>query len=444
MPRVRLTAQSVESLPAVDGRRTDYSDALCPGLVLRVSPTARTWACVWWSSGKLRRVTIGKIGRYTLAQAREEARRILQAGPPTPRGLTVARMLEQAIAQLSLADSTRREWQRVSDHDLIPALGERPAAEVERGEIRAVLREIGRRAPTASNRALTVIRRAYTWAVAEELVRVSPCLGLSRLYHEQPRDRILSPDELRRLIAACARLRLRDVPHPETGEPDPTGWSYADATLLLLLCGVREAAVLGMRAGELEGLDGREPLWTVPASRAKRRVHGPQAGRPHHVPLSPWAVKVVRRRLAAVCPLDTDLLFPSAAAPGRPAAWSSHWTSELRDDMRPVAEDGGPGPLDPPWTIHGLRTALGTHLVEQGLASPTVADLILGHALPGSKVARIYVRAELLPERRAALERWAAWLERLAEPTAGAKVLSWDRPHGVSFGSVAGPDRSGA
>ena len=208
-----------------------------------------------------------------------------------------------------------------------------------------------------------------------------------------------------------------------------------------------------MRRSELDDLDGKAPLWTVPAERAKRQLRGKQADKPHHVPLTPQAVAVIRRRIAEVDlmfppdddeqPEAFDCLFPArAAATGQdvPIAWGSNWMDELRDEMRSVAcdDDGrvlGPGEEDPRWTAHGIRHTLGTLLVAELGVTLHVADLILGHTLPTptagqvtsvvSKAGQIYIRAPFLEERRAALARWAQWLERLAEPA--AKVLSFRR-----------------
>ncbi len=419
MPVVRLTSTNVHTLAAVDGKRTDYADALLPGLVLRVSPNGvRSWS-VLFSRGHGRagrrtvRVTLGKLDRIPLQQAKEDARKILEAGAaPASSGLTVEALVNRALADLELRPTTRHEWERLAKKELIPGLGARPAAELERGDVRAWLREIGRRSHVTSNRALTVLRRAYSWGIAEELVKTSPCVGLVKLYEEQASERVLNADELRRLLGALARLR--------------DSWpAYADATLLLLLTAVREAAVLGLRRDELQSLDGREALWILPAERSK-------SGRTHHVPLSPAAVAVVRRRLAAVDEAfgeerKMQHLFPVGgrrAGEDRPMTWSSNWVEQLRDQMRPVGEDCTPGPFDARWTIHGLRHTAGTHLVED-LGTPLhVASLLLGHTAPGPRVTGIYVRAELLPERRAALERWAAWLEQLATPVRRGKILA--------------------
>jgi integrase len=76
-----------------------------------------------------------------------------------------------------------------------------------------------------------------------------------------------------------------------------------------------------------------------------------------------------------------------------------------------------------PWTIHGLRHAVGTHLREDLGVRADVVSMILGHRLGGPAATRLYDRAQLLPERRAALVAWAAWLERVVRSEGGAEVV---------------------
>ena len=106
--------------------------------------------------------------------------------------------------------------------------------------------------------------------------------------------------------------------------------------------------------------------------------------------------------------------------------WPSSWVRELREEMRGIAVDDeghptGPAPLDPRWTIHGLRHAAATQMREHLAVDRDVVSLLLAHALPG--VTSVYDRAEKLAERRAALERWGEWLERLRAPQAKGRVV---------------------
>jgi integrase len=404
MPVTRLTAANVKTLPPRGQKRTDYTDAILPGFVLRVSPTgARSYAVSVWSRGRKRRVSLGPITRTPLVTAREYARRVietlsrgeepapLEAGPDP---LTVARLVRRCLDDITLRETTRTEWERLASREIVPALGPRRAAAVRRADIREWLRPIAARSKHTARHALELLRRCYTWGVREDLLAASPCVGLEPPGRTSG-DRVLSADELWALQRALDRGGRR---YP----------AYAAATRLLLLTAVRRSAVLGMRRSELEDLDGREPRWIVPAERMK-------GGRAHVVPLSPAAVAIVRERMKAC---TTEHLFPLGHGTKRqdcPMGWSGTWRSWLRRRLaralnarRRVA---GLGPVAVPrWRTHDLRHAAATHLREDLGVRPDVVSLLLSHAPAGPSVSRIYNRAELLAERRAALEAWALWL----------------------------------
>jgi hypothetical protein len=63
--------------------------------------------------------------------------------------------------------------------------------------------------------------------------------------------------------------------------------------------------------------------------------------------------------------------------------------------------------------------------------SSEVVSLILGHTPPGARATRVYNRAELLPERRAALVAWGRWLDRLkTDEPQPARVVAIRRNRG--------------
>jgi integrase len=69
---------------------------------------------------------------------------------------------------------------------------------------------------------------------------------------------------------------------------------------------------------------------------------------------------------------------------------------------RTIAERLG-RPL-PPWVVHDLRRSMATHMERIGVA-PHVIEVCLGHVLKG--VAGTYRQYGYLPEKAAALQRWA-------------------------------------
>jgi len=65
----------------------------------------------------------------------------------------------------------------------------------------------------------------------------------------------------------------------------------------------------------------------------------------------------------------------------------------------------------PAWRIHDLRRSAVTGMAELGIR-PDVIELCVNH-VSGTRggIAGVYNRSELLPERRAALERWAVQVQ---------------------------------
>lgn len=416
MPVARLSALNVGRLAAIDGKRTDYNDALLPGFVLRVTPGgARTYAVAVWSDGAKRRLTIGRVGQMELEEARAQAREALgrvQKGRPlragAPKDLTVAKLVGDCIKDLQLRPSTKKEWDRYLLVEIGPSIGSRPAEQLRRSEVREWARAIKARSGWSANQAFALLRRAYSWGLAEELVETSPCERMPLPYAGSPSERVLSDVELWILQRALGRLKS----------------SYSDVVRLLLLTGVRRSAVLGMRREELQDLDGPKARWIIPGGHEGRS----KSGRGHVVPLSAPAIALLKARLEAV---PGPYLFPIAgrrAGDEAAAGWSSRYRDQLKTRVaRTMAAWRRLKELKPekmrPWKIHSLRHSMATHMREDlGIASDVVS-LALGHAVPGAPVTRVYDRADRLGERRAALEAWAGWLSSLGLPREPGRVI---------------------
>jgi integrase len=422
VPSVILHPKAVATLPLVDGRTTEYRDAVVPGLVLRVTPSGHRSFCSRYRRGgrsaPYRRITFGPLGKISLVKARKLAREVfvqLAAGKDPaaehrrelarstlPR--TVEDLVTRCLGRLELRASTRREWERIAATEIGPALGRRPVDELGRAEVREWREAIAERSTHTANAAFKVLRRAYSWALKQDLVAVSPCAGLGMPAPEVRNDRWLRPHELRALWVA-----LGDV-----AQESP----YPDVVRLLLLTALRRGEVLGARREEfheLEEVEGAEPRWIVPAERTKGALE-------HVVPLSRQAAELVRRRLESV---KGTCLFP-ALGEDRPAAWMSGFVELLRERVLELVREE----LEDPeaevsrWTIHGIRHTVATHLQDSLKVADDVVALILGHRPPGLTDAdRIYLRGRKLDERRRALERWADWLERTAAAEPERKVV---------------------
>src|SRR5262245_54562430 len=133
MPTITLTAASVERLKTPASGQVEYYDRRLPSFGLRLSyHGSKSWFLMTRLDGKLIRVTLGRCPTLSLAEAREEARRVLNlaAGGKDPRQIkseakqkrrnerrnsfgVCADEFLQKYAERHLRPSTQREYQRI-------------------------------------------------------------------------------------------------------------------------------------------------------------------------------------------------------------------------------------------------------------------------------------------------------------------------------------------
>lgn len=390
---------------------------------------SRTWTLRYRAEGGRRR---WRLGSLSLAKARRAAQAILgqiAAGKDPQEGRagarlrargrraagTVADLVERLIRvrEADLAENTVRSWRGILKNHVRPSvLGHMEPSEVARRDVRRLLDDMAPQTPVASNRALELLRVAFGWAVDREILATSPCVGLHKT-PERGRDRVLSHDELRRVLLAldveetgepsemlerlCGRA-AEGADEPEAAAQDvgragaaelavPPRPIEAAAWRLLLLTGLRATEVLAAPWGEVD-LSARR--WTIPAERMK-------AGRRHVVPLSTAAVAVLTRLrdLAG----ESPFVLQSPRNPARHLRTLQHSLARLHS----LSQTEG-------WSAHDIRHTLRSELSALGIGFEA-KELILAHALPG--LAGRYDHHSFLPERAAALETWAAVLDRV-------------------------------
>ncbi len=432
-----LTDALIGSLRKREGR-LEVADSVAPGLRLRRTREGDLVWSLWYR----RRNAPGSATRYrlgtyspdpekglTLAAARTEARawasKIEKHGADpqgdlqakredererrrAPKPQTVAGLVAKALPKLNLRPATLKEWTRRLKADILPAsFSSKAAAALKPSEVEEWLAGIAERSGHSANSARTVLLRCYSWAVERKILAVSPIAGVPKPdadAEKKQSERVLAADELRAVLLALDEIET---------EGFVSRIAYADAARLLLLTGVRRSAVLGMKRGEVEGLGTHGARWVIPGDRSKN-------GKPHLVPLSVQAERLIERRLAAV---KTAHLFPQygkdAEAIEKAMTWSSHFVEDLKTRAARIL-----GRKMETWKVHGFRSSLATHSREVLKVGGDVVSLMLSHTPPGARITRVYDRSDLLDERRAALIAWARWLDRIkSEDAAGAKVL---------------------
>lgn len=388
MPRIKLTKNSIDALPTP---QTDvvYWDVGCPGFGVKVTPKGRKVFVVLYRTGgagsRLRKFTIGPHGRVTLHQARVAAQKIftakLEGRDPAAekrdakRRITADRvedLLESFIAQYVSQRRSAPEISRLLRREVGGAWGNGSIHEIsKRTVVELVTAIVQRGAPVAANKTLKVVKTFLRWCVGHGVLDKSPAEGVPLPTKEIARDRVLSDQELARVIIAARKI----------------SGPYSSIVELLALTGQRREEVA---QATWEEFDLERRTWIIPKTRTKN-------GKVHIVHLSEESLRVLR-----ACEQGNRYLFPSRGK--KPFNEFSRAKRKL-DQYSGVIS----------WRLHDLRRTCVSGIARLGIP-PHVADKILNHqsgTIAG--VAAVYQRHEFLPERREALERWASHVWRVVE-----------------------------
>ena len=232
------------------------------------------------------------------------------------------------------------------------------------------------------NRVQAVISRMFTVALDRSLIDAHPVARLIKRFKEQPRDRVLSDDELRALVAGL----------------DAQPGAASDALRLRLLLGQRGKETAGMRWDELDLEAG---VWTLPRPRTKTKQ------RPHVVALPATALTLLKKRRARAAD-DEPRVFPDLDLTG--------------DDHKALGVIHGGA-----YTWKDTRRTTATRLADLGF-DETVIGRLLNHA-KYSITSKHYNTHAYVDEIRQALTAWDTELQRVLanKPRKKTNVLTMRR-----------------
>ena len=350
---VTISKRSVDALAAHD-KDAVYWDRALQGFGIRVYPSGRkTYVVQCRGPNGSRRVTIGRHGAVTAPEARTRAAAVIDRikqgeepvpVPPAPEP-TVADLTERfmrAHVKVNCKPATAAFYRLALDRHILPALGSKSVAAVERAHVMAL--HYGLRAtPVTANRTIDILSRMLTLAEAWRLrpAGSNPCRGVRR-YREKKRERFLSPEEVRRLGRALDRA-----------EAGGGAAVYAVAAIrLLLLTGCRLNEVLSLRWDDVDEAAG------------ELRIRDGKTG-PRSVPLTPTVSEV----LAAVprAPGNPWVIVSSRPGARRLSTIREHW-HRLRDQAG----------LEEGVRIHDLRHSYASRALALGVGL-TMIGRLLGH-----------------------------------------------------------------
>ncbi|MBI1292490.1 tyrosine-type recombinase/integrase [bacterium] len=353
--RFKLTDRFVASLPAHDpnsrSTQREYADSECIGLRITVSKSGRRfWDYRYMLSNRKRILRIGEFPGMQTADARKKAwelRGAIAAGNDPSVAVENRRSmptLEQyAATYIEYAKRTIRSWGNCEGHlrnRILPAMGRRLLSDIRRADLdKLYLNTLDEVSVASANRVMATLKALLGHAVRSEVIERSPGERFRLRKENNARTRSLSPDEVRRYLAALDE------------EPNV----YLRALLRLLLS-------TGMRRGEAMGAKWEQ------VDLEKRTFYLPRTkgGRAKTVLLNESACAILRD-LKPVA--GNPHVFPGSR-PGMPI-------TEPKFAHERACKKAGIKDLK----IHDLRHSFASLAVSNGASLYTVQGL-LGHASP--------------------------------------------------------------
>ena len=401
--------------PGDPRKRLNDGDGL--HLLLFVKGGAHGWRLAYTFNGARNILSLGTYPDTGLSLARRkanEARKLIQEGTDPSDARKAAKAgAERERKAVKLADAglppegsfeaVAREWlgtvhgaksteghadrTRVRmEQDLFPWLGRRPIGEIDAPELLACLRRVeARGAIETAHRVKYAAGQVFRFGVATGRCTRDVAADL--------RD-ALTPVQVRHHAAITDPKRVGELLRAIASYK---GHGVTRAALQL-------APLVFQRPGELRmaewsEIDLEAGLWTIPSERLKRTKQEKASGPAHMVPLASQAVAILRD----LQPLTGHgrYVFPGLRTAARPMS-DAAVLAALRRMGFPRDEMTG----------HGFRAMARTMLAERLGVPEAVIEAQLAHAVRDS-LGRAYNRTEFVEQRRAMMQTWADYLDRL-------------------------------
>src|SRR6266436_3337487 len=327
------------------------------GLYLQVTATgAKSWVLRYMLRGKAREMGLGSYDDVGLADA---------------KSLTFDECCDGYVGdhQTGWGIHHKQGWTNSIRDFVTPVLGKLSVAKVDTALVLKVLMPIWTTKHETARRLRARIESVLDWARANHYREgENPARWKGHL------DKILDKPENVHIVKHHPALPYKDVAKliAKLRARDDRD---ARCLELLILTVTRVDAATRAHAEEF---DLRERVWTIPASRMKRR--GKRKATPFRVPLSDAAIAVVERT-----GVKKGLLFPRCRDK---ALAKTHGRSDI--------------------TTHGFRSSFRVWAGEQTNYPREVIEMAMAHAV-GDETEEAYFRSDLLQKRRPLMNAWAAY-----------------------------------
>ena len=278
MAKVKLTKRTIDALPrATRSRGEFYWDDQLSGFGLIAYPSGKkSFFIEYGPKGKRRFMTIGAYGVLTPTTARQRARGMLAAAldgadPAAERDRrremrSFGDWADEYLEGVKLRKKSAREDVRYLGYAR-GRWGNRPLDSITADDVRRMMLTMNSRGRIAANRWLASVRACLAEAWRLDLIPSNPAAKVKLNRENEPRSRVLTDDEMRRVLVSIE------------AEPDP---HVRAAFAILVQTGARVSEVLRAR---WEDIDLGAAIWRLPS---------PKAGKPQVLPLASPTVALLR------------------------------------------------------------------------------------------------------------------------------------------------------
>jgi integrase len=380
-----LTDLIVQKIRPPEKGRLELWDASLPGFGIRITDKAkRSWVLMTRIHGKQVRITLGRYPALTVADARKEARLILEKSSQgvDPRkhskikrvqGDSFATYLDEYLETIvKPSQRTAKETERIFQKYVLPEWGHMPPNKILRQDIKHLLQSIAtNHGPVMANRTLEKVRHFYRWMLDWDYIQASPAEAIKPPGQEKDRDRVLGLEEIAAIWHAAEK----------------EGYPFGRIVQFLICTGQRRSEVTQIKWSEI---DLKNKLWSLPREHTK-------SDRLHEVPLNSLAIQILNK-----IPKIGDLVFSTDGK----TLYGGFSKAKRRLNSVIQIQD---------WRLHDLRRTMASSLARLNVPVHVLSKLLNHSPSSTQGVTAIYNRHGYLDEKRNALDIWDKHLREIID-----------------------------
>ncbi|MGH7068523.1 MAG: tyrosine-type recombinase/integrase [Acetobacteraceae bacterium] len=375
---MRLTDLTIRSLKAPEQGVKVFSDGTLAGFGVRCSQGGSRSFVLTLPDESRRRVTLGKVGIVSLADARALAKQMLAEatlGKHRPARKTFAAALEEFIETRKAKNRAKTAYET----ERILRLYFRPVHAKHLADLRAhhvteitdALARKGLRSTAAHAHAAahTFLR----FCAQRQYVLFNPIADLEKPAAPKARERVLGDEELKAVWQAA----------------DEAGHPFGNIVKLLILTGQRRGEVALLRR---DWITIEEGTVSLPKEYTKNK-------RGHVFPIAALS----SQQLSALMPGSTSVRQPLFSSPTDCTKPFTGWSKAkiLLDAKAKIA----------PWTLHDLRRTYATNLQRIGIKTEVIEALLNHVSGTRAGIVGVYQKHRWWDEMVDAVGRYEAWLQ---------------------------------